>query len=73
MPPHTHPKEERVTMLNGRVSVAFGAEATHEDATTFGPGDYYVNARDAVHIVWADEDSILQITGTGPWQAHFVE
>ena len=73
MPPHTHPKDERVTIISGKVSVAFGADATHEDAKTFGPGDYYVNKRGEIHTVWADENSILQITGIGPWQANFIE
>ncbi len=72
MPPHTHPKDERVTVLSGDVAVAFGADATRADAAQFGPGDYYVNARDAVHTVWGGENAILQITGIGPWEAHFV-
>ncbi len=52
MPPHTHPKDERVTVLEGSVAVAFGVDATRDDAQRFGPGDYYVNAREAVHSVW---------------------
>jgi len=72
MPPHTHPRDERVTLLSGRMAVAFGADATRADAAEFGPGDYYINARDAVHVVWADETSELQITGMGPWKAEFV-
>jgi len=73
MPPHTHPKDERVTVLTGRVAVAFGVDATRDGAQRFGPGDYYVNAREAVHSVWVDEASVIQITGIGPWEAHFVE
>jgi len=73
MPTHTHPKEERVTVLKGEMSVAFGLGAARENATTFRPGDYYVNARDAVHTVWAKESSEIQITGIGPWGARFVE
>lgn len=73
MPPHTHPKDERVTIISGQVAVAFGADATREDAKTFGPGDYYVNKREEIHIVWADSTSILQITGIGPWKADFID
>jgi len=73
MPPHSHPKEERVTVLQGKMYVAFGVDGTREKAKQFGPGDYYVNARGAVHTVWADEASVIQITGIGPWEAHFVE
>lgn len=73
MPPHTHPKDERVTVLKGQMAVAFGPDGTREHATAFGPGDYYVNARGAVHTVWASESSEIQITGFGPWEAHFID
>jgi quercetin dioxygenase-like cupin family protein len=73
MPPHTHPKDERVTVLNGRVSVAFIVDGSQKDAKQFAAGDYYVNRHGAVHTVWADEQVELQITGIGPWEAHFVE
>ena len=73
MPPHTHPKDERVTIISGQVAVAFGAGATREDAKVFGPGDYYVNKREEIHTVWADSTSIIQITGIGPWKADFIE
>lgn len=73
MPPHTHPREERVTVLRGRMSVAFLENGKALAARHFGPGDYYVNARNAVHTVWADEPSEIQITGIGPWEADFVD
>ena len=72
MRPHIHPSDERVTVLEGTVSVAFGYTATRENAKQFGPGDYYVNEKNAIHQVWIDEPSLLQITGVGPWEARFV-
>jgi hypothetical protein len=69
MPPHWHPTDERVTIITGKAAVAFGADATRQDATEFGPADYYVNARHAVHSVWIESGTVLQITGIGPWQA----
>jgi len=73
IPPHTHPKDERVTVLQGKAYVAFGKDATKEGAKEFVPGDYYVNARNEIHSVWADSGTIIQITGIGPWEAHFIE
>ena len=69
MAPHWHPKDERVTVIEGAVAVAFGEAAERADAVEFGPGDYYVNARHAVHTVWIEPGTILQITGIGPWKA----
>ncbi len=73
MPPHVHPKDERVTIIAGKAYVAFGKDATKADATGFGPGDYYVNARNEIHTVWADDSTIIQITGIGPWEASFIK
>jgi quercetin dioxygenase-like cupin family protein len=73
MPAHTHPKDERVTILEGRAYVAFGKGARKEKATVFNSGDYYVNARNEIHTVWADSGAVLQITGIGPWEVDFVE
>lgn len=73
MQPHTHPKDERVTILEGKAAVAFGKDARREDAKEFGPGDYYVNARGAVHKVWLEPSTILQITGIGPWEVEYVD
>ena len=69
MPPHWHPKDERVTIISGSAAVAFGVDSERADATEFGPGDYYVNARHAVHTVWIEGPTVLQITGIGPWKA----
>ena len=73
MPPHTHPEDERVTILKGQMAVAFGPDGERTKAREFGPGDYYVNARGAVHTVWASKSSEIQITGVGPWEADFVD
>ena len=73
MKPHWHPRNERVTVLEGRIGVGFGDEIAREGVTWFGPGDYYVNARNAHHFVLADGPSVLQITGIGPWKANFLE
>ncbi len=72
MKPHWHPRNERVTILEGRIGVGFGDEIDREKVSWFGPGDYYVNAREAHHFVLADGPAVLQITGIGPWKAIFL-
>jgi hypothetical protein len=69
MPPHWHPKDERVTVISGTAAVAFGADSDRQGAVEFGPGDYYVNARHAIHKVWIEGPTVIQITGIGPWKA----
>jgi hypothetical protein len=73
MLPHWHPRNERVTVLEGRVGVGFGDAIDRENVVWFGPGDYYVNAQNAHHFVLVDEPSVLQITGIGPWKVSFLK
>jgi hypothetical protein len=72
MRPHWHPRNERVTILEGRVGVGFGDAIDRENVAWFGPGDYYVNSKEAHHFVLVDEPSVLQITGIGPWKVSFL-
>lgn len=73
LPPHTHPRNERVTVIDGAVYVGFGAAVDKGASTRFEAGDFYVNRAGAVHFVWSDEPVTLQLTGIGPWAIHPVE
>lgn len=73
MKPHSHPRNERVTILEGRVGVGFGDSIDRSVVSWFGPGDYYVNAKETVHFVLADSPALIQITGIGPWEANFID
>lgn len=72
MPPHSHPRAERVTVLAGRIHVGLGTDE-ERGGQAFTAGDYYVNAPGMVHRVWADEPVEIQITGIGPWEVHPAE
>jgi len=69
MPPHHHPRSERVTIVSGKVGVGFGDTLDKAKGQVFSAGDFYVNAREAHHYVWVVEPAVLQINGVGPWQA----
>jgi mannose-6-phosphate isomerase-like protein (cupin superfamily) len=68
LPPHTHPVEERVTVLSGSVAVGFGTRVERKSARTFGPGAFYVNPPGAPHYVFSGAGAVVQITGVGPWR-----
>lgn len=72
LPPHTHPRNERVTVIEGAVHVGFGDTVDKEASSRFEAGDFYVNRAGAVHFVWSDEPVTLQLTGIGPWAIHPV-
>ncbi len=71
--PHTHPVDERVTVISGAISVGFGNSVQKSAAHTFKAGGFYVNPPGAVHYVFSDEGAVVQITGMGPWQVDFLD
>lgn len=73
LPAHTHPRNERVTVIEGAVNVGFGSTVDKDASSRFEAGDFYVNRAGAVHFVWSDEPVTLQLTGIGPWAIHPVD
>ena len=73
LPPHTHPRNERVTVIDGAIYVGFGDTVDKAASTRFEVGDYYVNRAGAHHFVWSDEPATVQLTGIGPWAIQAVE
>ena len=73
LPPHTHPRPERVTVLSGRVEVGFGTVVDRKKTTTFKAGGFYVNPPGEPHFVHFAEESVIQLTGEGPWELHYVK
>jgi quercetin dioxygenase-like cupin family protein len=71
--PHWHPRPERVTLLSGRVMVGFGDVVDQTTTHAFRAGDFYVNPPDAHHYVIVPVETVVQITGEGPWVTHPVE
>ncbi len=67
LPPHTHPRDERVTVLSGRVGVGFGEQFDEKVLRFFEAGSYYVNPAAAAHFVVFATESVVQITTFGPW------
>lgn len=71
--PHWHPRDERVTILSGAVAVGFGETVDAAAVKRFGPGGFYVNPAHSRHYVLFPEASVVQVTGVGPWEVHFLD
>lgn len=71
--PHTHPREERVTVLSGAAFVGFGEEMDRTQAKKFPAGSFYVNPARTPHYVFFEEETVVQITGIGPWEVNYLE
>ncbi len=72
IPPHTHPKTERITVIAGTFNIGMGDKF---DATATRPmpaGTYGYWPAGMTHFVWAKGETILQFHGTGPWSITYV-
>lgn len=72
LPPHTHPADERVTVIAGSLTVGLGTDASKREGAKFVAGDFYINPPGFAHYVFSDEGAIIQITGVGPWKVEPV-
>ena len=73
LPPHWHPSDERVTVMEGTWSVGFGDVVDKAKGTTFLAGSFYVTPTPMHHFAWTDTGAVLQITGVGPWETRPVD
>jgi len=65
MTAHSHPGEERVTVLHGSVELGLGE--TEGDVQELGPGSYAVIPGGVRHSVRYREGSLVQVHGVGPF------
>ena len=72
IPAHTHPKPERVTIIQGTFKLAMGDKLNRADANTLPTGTYGVWPPGMVHAVWTEGETIVQFHGMGPWVINYV-
>lgn len=71
--PHWHPRDERVTVLSGAVELGFGNTADRTRVARYETGSFYVNPPRVAHYLFFPEETVLQLTGMGPWEIHPAE
>jgi quercetin dioxygenase-like cupin family protein len=68
IPPHWHPRQERVTILAGAVDLGFGSVANAGNTKRYRAGSFYVNPPRVMHFLFFPEAAEMQMTGIGPWE-----
>lgn len=68
--PHWHPRHERVTILSGAAHLGFGSVADRANTVRYGAGSFYVNPPRTMHFLFFPEETVMQMTGVGPWEIH---
>ena len=72
IPPHTHPKTERVTVISGNLLLATGETLDRNGAKKLPAGSFGYWPTGMKHAGWAEGDTIIQLHGIGPWQIIYV-
>lgn len=72
VPPHTHPKTERITVISGTFNVGMGDKFDEKATKEMPTGTYGYWPAGMKHFVWAKGETVLQFHGTGPWSIEYV-
>jgi quercetin dioxygenase-like cupin family protein len=72
VPPHTHPKTERVTVISGTFNIGMGDKFDQKATKVMTAGSYGHWPPGMKHFVWAKGETVLQFHGMGPWSLQYV-
>ena len=72
LPPHTHPKTERVTVISGTFNIGMGDKFDDKKTRAMPAGTFGHWPSGMKHFVWAKGETVLQFHGTGPWSIKYV-
>lgn len=73
IPPHTHPKTERVTVISGTFHLGMGDRFDPHAVTALPAGTYGYWEAGMKHFVWVKGETIVQFHGTGPWSIEYLD
>jgi hypothetical protein len=72
IPPHTHPKMERVTVISGTFNIGMGKRFDRSATQAMPAGTYGYWEPEMAHFVWIKGETIAQFHGMGPWMIEYV-
>ena len=72
IPPHTHPKPERVTVISGTFHLGMGETFDAKKGEVLPAGTYGTWPAGMKHYVWVKGETVVQFHGDGPWVIQYV-
>ncbi|PPD43664.1 MAG: hypothetical protein CTY15_08965 [Methylocystis sp.] len=73
VPAHKHPDLETVTVISGVLRLGQGQRIDPATETYLHAGDFLYAMPGMGHWIAVNEDAVLQVTGTGPWQVDYFD
>ena len=72
VPPHWHPVDENVTVLEGTLAVGLGEKFDQSTGHDLTAGSYARMQKGVRHFAWAKGDTVIQVHGVGPFEIVYV-
>lgn len=72
VPPHWHPIDEHVTVINGTFYMGTGETVDESAAVAMIAGAYALMPKEVRHFAWASGETVVQIHGVGPFKTFFA-
>ncbi|HYT90662.1 MAG TPA: cupin domain-containing protein [Gemmataceae bacterium] len=72
IPPHTHPKAERLTVISGTFHIGMGEQFDTAKGRPMSAGAFGTWPAGMKHYVWAEGETVIQLHGIGPWSLSYV-
>lgn len=72
LPPHMHPVNELVTVISGVSQLGMGEKADQNETRKLPPGSFFFLPPEMAHFAFFDEETVIQISTTGPWAVTYV-
>ena len=70
--PHTHPRQERVTVISGKFQLGHGGKFDETKLQDLEQGSFFSLPAGMQHFARAAEDTVVQLNGEGPWEINYV-
>ncbi len=70
--PHSHPRQERVTVISGRFQLGHGRSFDPSKLETLEAGSFFSLPPGMEHFASAAADTVLQLNSDGPWAINYV-
>ena len=72
-PPHFHPMDENLTVIEGTLLLAMGDTEDESQLVSYGPGDFMNLPAEHPHFGGATGYTVIQLHGVGPFEILLVE
>lgn len=72
VPPHWHPTDERLVVLQGTLGLGVGEKVNPAAGHELPVGSYALMPKEMRHFVWAIGETVIQVSGTGPFEVNYV-